>query len=67
LKETAKETVAERKGRIFNDAAFSLSIPGEMVEAATSAVRKLNPNLIDRSGTPLHLQRHDPTSAGEAQ
>jgi hypothetical protein len=30
-------------------------------------VRKLNPYLIDRSDTPLHVWRPDPTSAGEAQ
>jgi hypothetical protein len=46
------------KGRIGNDVAFPCD---------DEDVRKLNPYLIDRSDTPLHVWRHDPTSAGEAQ
>jgi hypothetical protein len=60
--------VADGKGRIANDAVFSMCYAppdGWGGDLATS--EKLNPNLIDPSGTPLHVWTHDPASAGEAQ
>jgi hypothetical protein len=38
-----------------------------MTNSDDEDARKLNPNLIDPSATPLHVWSHDPASAGEAQ
>jgi hypothetical protein len=54
IEKDGKETVADRKGRIANDAAFSMShARRDGWGRRPSGVRKLNPYLIDRSGTPL--------------
>jgi hypothetical protein len=58
--------MAYGKGRIGNVAAFFVH-DAQRLGRRPSGVRKLNPYLIDRSGMPLHVWRHDPTSAGEAQ
>jgi hypothetical protein len=65
IEKDGKEAVTDRRGRIVNDAAFSIRHARR--DGQRSDVRKLNPNLIDPSGTPLHVWTHDPASAGETK